>query len=213
MRSAAKKTSPRYAAARRRLYSAAMGLFRKKGFEATTADEIATAAGLSRATFFNHFGSKSAVLRFFGEELEEEVTSLLAARRADTPPLDELRRLLLSMSAAAEAQRENLKIVLVHSIEDGTYFSQPTPARVRILHEIEQLLAEAQKRGEARTDLTALALANQIVALYNHGVVAILFSGQRAEDAVARLWEFALGGLTGTAAPASRTATKRQLGP
>ena len=197
--------SPRYQEARHRLYESAMRLFRTKGYAATTADDIAAAAGMSRASFFNHFGNKSAVLRFYGQELEETICATLAARDPSASPLAELRRILLSMTSAAEAQRENLRIVLVHSIEDGTYFSQPTPARARIFKAIAALLADAQTRGEARTDLDSPALAAQIVALYNNAVVGILFSGQTAEDAVARLWEFALGGLTGS--PAERATT------
>ena len=197
--------SPRYQEARHRLYESAMRLFRTKGYAATTADDIAAAAGMSRASFFNHFGNKSAVLRFYGQELEETICATLAARDPSASPLAELRRILLSMTSAAAAQRENLRIVLAHSIEDGTYFSQPTPARARIVKAIAALLAEAQASGEARTDLDSPALAAQIVALYNNAVVGILFSGQTAEDAVARLWEFALGGLTGS--PAERATT------
>ncbi len=187
-----------------------MRLFRTKGYAATTADDIAVAAGMSRASFFNHFGNKSAVLRFFGEELEETIGTTLAARDPAASPLAELQRILHAMATAAEAQRANLRIVLVHSLEDGTYFSHPSPARARIARAIAALIADAQHRGEVRTDLAAPALAAQVVALYNNAVVAILFSGQRAEDAVARLWEFACGGLTTTTA--ARTATSPSPG-
>lgn len=201
----APQKTTRYQDARRRLYEAAIRLFRTKGFDATTADDIAAEAGLSRATFFNHFGNKSAVLRFFGQDLEEQVCSLLAGRADGTAPLDELRRILLAMASAAEAERENLKIVLIHSLENGTYFSEPTPARARILQQITDLIAEAQANGEARTDLTARALAVQLVALYNNAIAAILFSNQTHKTAISRAWEFALGGLNGPA-----TAAKKQ---
>jgi len=188
-----------------RILAAAQRLLASGGFEALKLSAIAREAGESKASIGYHFGNKSAVLRFYGQELEETICATLAARNPDTSPLAELRRILLAMTSAAEAQRENLRIVLVHSIEDGTYFSHPTPARARIFKAITALLADAQTRGEARTDLGAPALATQILALYNNAVAGILFSGQTAEDAVARLWEFALGGLT--AAPATRATT------
>ncbi|MFD4562617.1 TetR family transcriptional regulator, partial [Streptomyces sp. NPDC058469] len=43
---------------RRELAAAAMELFATKGYEATTVDEIAAAAGVARRTFFRHFRSK-----------------------------------------------------------------------------------------------------------------------------------------------------------
>lgn len=199
----------RYREARLRLYGSAMHLFRTKGFEATTADEIAAKAGLSRATFFNHFGNKSAVLRFFGQDLEEKISEFLAGRKPDTTPLAELQRILLAMSTSAEAQRENLKIVFVHSIEDGAYFTEPTPARIKIFKHVAALIAEAQSRGEARTDLSARALATQLIALYNNAVVSVLFANQTAAAAIDQLWNFALGGLTAAApCPAKRKKAK-----
>lgn len=188
-------STERYQEARRRLYESALRLFREKGFDATSADDIAADAGLSRATFFNHFGNKAAVLRFFGQDLEAKVCTQLGEATSATSPLAELRRILLLMATEAEAQRANLRIVLVHSLQDGTYFSEPSPARARIFQHLAGLIAEAQKRREARTDLAAAALATQVVGLYNNAIIGILFGQQSAADAVGRLWAFALGGL------------------
>jgi AcrR family transcriptional regulator len=44
------------------LEDAATELFLEKGYHNTTVDEIAARAGVSRATFFNYFPAKSAVL-------------------------------------------------------------------------------------------------------------------------------------------------------
>ena len=47
---------------RKQLISAAMRLFKDKGYEQTTVAEIAAAAGFSTKTFFNYFASKDEVL-------------------------------------------------------------------------------------------------------------------------------------------------------
>ncbi|MFD0382178.1 TetR family transcriptional regulator [Streptomyces stramineus] len=47
---------------RRKLAAAAMELFATKGYEATTVDEIAAAAGVARRTFFRHFRSKEEAI-------------------------------------------------------------------------------------------------------------------------------------------------------
>lgn len=44
------------------LLDSATQLFGSKGYNSTTAEDIATAAGSSRATFYLHFNSKSAVM-------------------------------------------------------------------------------------------------------------------------------------------------------
>src|SRR5579872_5890996 len=47
---------------RRRLERVAVGLFAQRGFERTTIDDIAAAAGIGRRTFFRYFGSKNDVI-------------------------------------------------------------------------------------------------------------------------------------------------------
>jgi AcrR family transcriptional regulator len=50
------------ALARETIWQAAIDLFREKGFEETTLDDITTAAGTSRRSFFRYFESKSDLL-------------------------------------------------------------------------------------------------------------------------------------------------------
>src|SRR5580692_1570030 len=54
--------------ARERLQAAALDLFATRGFEQTTATEIAQAVGLTERTFYRHFVDKREVL-FYGQEL------------------------------------------------------------------------------------------------------------------------------------------------
>jgi AcrR family transcriptional regulator len=54
--------------ARERLQTAALELFATRGFEQTTAAEIAQSVGLTERTFFRHFADKREVL-FYGQDL------------------------------------------------------------------------------------------------------------------------------------------------
>jgi len=47
---------------RERIRQAALELFRRKGFSATTVEEITTAAAVAKGTFFNYFPTKEAVI-------------------------------------------------------------------------------------------------------------------------------------------------------
>jgi len=53
--------------AQRRLQAAALELFATRGYEQTTAAEIAAAVGLTERTFFRHFSDKREVL-FYGQD-------------------------------------------------------------------------------------------------------------------------------------------------
>lgn len=70
---------------RRELAAAAMELFATKGYEATTVDEIAGAAGVARRTFFRHFRSKEeAIFPDHDDTLVRAEAVLNAAPRTST---------------------------------------------------------------------------------------------------------------------------------
>jgi len=185
------------AGARRALFEAAMELFRERGFDETSVEEIAARAGFSRATFFNHFGSKAAVLRYFGEHVTGVMEATLAAARPGTPPLERLRRVLLAMAREAEGSREDWRIVFTYSLRDPDFLVVPTPARRRFVETVAGLLAEAQELGQARKDLGATEQAAQVVALYKFAVMSVVVEGLSAKAAIATAWRFAEGGIHG----------------
>ena len=73
--------------ARRRLQGAALELFQERGYDDTTAAQIAARAGVTERTFFRHFKDKREVL-FDGEQLfRETLAAGVAATPADADPL------------------------------------------------------------------------------------------------------------------------------
>jgi AcrR family transcriptional regulator len=68
-----------------------MRLFLEQGFEKTTVEQIAAAAGLSRTSFFRYFGSKEDVVLGHLEELGQRVLDALTARPAAEPAWQALR--------------------------------------------------------------------------------------------------------------------------
>src|SRR5271156_1614856 len=77
---------------RRELELIALRLFTSQGFEATTIEQIAAEAGVSKRTFFRYFGSKASVL---WSEFDHEVDTIRAALAevpATVPMMDAIRR-------------------------------------------------------------------------------------------------------------------------
>ena len=70
---------------RRALTLAALELFRTKGYNATTVEEIANAADVSPRTFFHYFGSKEEVLFGGHDERRRNLISVLRDRLGAEP--------------------------------------------------------------------------------------------------------------------------------
>ena len=89
----------------RRLQQAALELFRERGFDQTTAAEIAARAGVTERTFFRHFPDKREIL-FEGESiLRTALTTAVAAAPADLEPLCVLLRSFHAVEALLEGNR------------------------------------------------------------------------------------------------------------
>jgi AcrR family transcriptional regulator len=74
--------------AQQRLLAAALDLYATRGFEQTTAADIAQSVGLTERTFFRYFADKREVL-FAGQELFQQVfVDGVAAAPQDASPLD-----------------------------------------------------------------------------------------------------------------------------
>lgn len=70
---------------RRRVFDAALAVFRRDGFATCRIDDIAKAAGVSRGTFYFHFPAKEDVLVQLLREAERGVVALLTQLPPTTP--------------------------------------------------------------------------------------------------------------------------------
>jgi AcrR family transcriptional regulator len=91
----------------RAIRDAAMTLFTDQGFEATTIEQIADAAHVSRATFFNYFPSKEAVVFEQDPSARENWQALMDARPPDEPLWTSLSAILVGF---AETLRERMPL-------------------------------------------------------------------------------------------------------
>jgi len=79
-------------AVRRVLAGVALELFERQGFERTTIDQIAAAAGISRRSFFRYFETKEDVALVHGEGFARSLAEALRARPAAERPWAALRK-------------------------------------------------------------------------------------------------------------------------
>jgi AcrR family transcriptional regulator len=76
------------------IIDAAIDLFERNGFDATTVEEIAAAADISPRTFFRYFESKIDVVMAEKGEDHQDIETLLAARPANENPIEAMRQVI-----------------------------------------------------------------------------------------------------------------------
>jgi len=145
---------------REQIESVALSLYRERGYEGTTVEEICRRVEVSQPTFYNYFPSKEAILaehamRGFGEPLKALLTDPSSIQL-------KLRRYFKSV---AEQMMRDAK--LWHAIAiSGAYNPVRNPSLLksaevgtRVLTEV---LAQAQKKGELTKDFSAERLASML---------------------------------------------------
>jgi AcrR family transcriptional regulator len=80
---------------RRKIYDAAMEMFRDKGFEETTMRDIATKAGVALGGAYYYFSSKDAIVLAFYAEMQESSDSPIREALAARKKLNERIRCVL----------------------------------------------------------------------------------------------------------------------
>ncbi len=93
---------------REALAQAAFELFRQKGFEATTAAEIAAAANVSRRTFFRYFPSKDELLFIDNGPRLARFCELLSQREPGEHAFAPVRRACLSIAEEYMGERDKI---------------------------------------------------------------------------------------------------------
>ena len=86
-----------------RITDAGVSLFLEKGYQATTLDEIATAAGISRRTFFHYFKSKDDILLQLQSGMGKMIGEAVRRAPQDVRPLDAVRDAVLEICSAIPA--------------------------------------------------------------------------------------------------------------
>ena len=105
------RTTTKGARRREAILAAAAGLFRERGFRATSLDDIGAAAGVSGPAIYRYFASKHELLARLIEDAavawRETVDEVLSQ---DTPPLVTLER-LIDAAVALQLESGNLRVV------------------------------------------------------------------------------------------------------
>lgn len=196
---------------REELVNAAWTLFRERGFDAVTTNEIADAVGLSRRSFFRYFTAKEDLVFHWLTEQGEFVLPILRDLAATATPLDALKHTFLELADLHDAQPE-LTHFRTHLIFDtaslsGRYHDEHARWEGRFM----QVLARRQTRSVAKD----LELRVQVAISITTFVVAIRsWADAAARDSlrpwVAKAFAAITPPGTTTSAAGTRKATKKK---
>lgn len=172
--------TPSPSAARTQVVAAALELFESQGFEATSVEQIARAAGVSRSTFFRQFGGKEDVVFADHEALLDEMRQWLAKDHRDPwlAVCEASEHVFRHFASDPEVARRRYRVV------------RQVPAlrerEIVTVFRYERLFDDYLRASVPGLDpLEAVGFAAQVTAVHNH-VLRRLLRGSRVRPAVLR---------------------------
>jgi TetR/AcrR family transcriptional repressor of nem operon len=155
---------------RTRIIQTAGEMLYRQGYNSTSVDDIAAAAGVSKSNFYYHFPSKEdlglAVLSVRREQLE---SLLIGTLRDETQrPLARLKDFLTALVDHQENQLDRRGCPFGNLVAEMTEHSERMRCFLsgvfsEMIGDIAGVIEEGQQLGEVRTDLDAHELATLLV--------------------------------------------------
>lgn len=210
---------------RRRLYEAALEVFRRDGVPGSRIDDIVRAAGVSRGSFYFHFPTKEDVIFELMRETERRITGALDALPPSAPLPRVVDSVITSLVEIWEADPRLLPEVASIGLRTAaSALAETEPGRLR--DKLAARFRTAVGRGELSTLLPAEILSdlylghtlggllawcgNQQASMRTvlEGVTLLFWNGARGQDKPARRTV-----RTPPAAPRSKARSTRSASP
>lgn len=152
---------------REKIFKVAVKLFRDRGFEATTVDDITERADVAKGTFFNYFPRKEAVLAYLSErrlvQAEQNAEAISAATR---PARQNLIALYLHAASAYAEDRELSRFVLNELMARAFAPSDDAGHGPRWRALTTRILEQARNAGELAPDLDLTRAESVLTGVY-----------------------------------------------
>jgi AcrR family transcriptional regulator len=151
------------------LQKEAMRLFLKKGFEATTIEEIAESVEVSPSTFFNYFSSKEDLV--LQDDLDPVMIAAFNEQPAELSPIAALRAAMKSMFSGLTKEQEAMmqqRMALVQRDPD---------VRAAMLNQFAGMVDQvaevlAARVGRSATDFAVRNLAGALIGVLMSALLA-----------------------------------------
>lgn len=192
-----RKTKEEAAVTREQLLKKALAVFSKKGYAATTLQDIASEAGVTRGAIYWHFGSKAELYNTLIREYADRGNQIVQQAASEGGSLiDILRRVFIRQLEVIENDREIRALMELHLFKTGPVpeLKEGRQQQIESSHGLIEMLADIMQQGidagDLRADVDAGNMARAFLALQN-GLIQLWVSSPERYSLAANANSFA----------------------
>ncbi|MBG9789689.1 TetR/AcrR family transcriptional regulator [Brevibacillus laterosporus] len=160
------------------IFMQALKLFKEKGFENVTVEEITKACGIAKGTFYNYFPKKEAILLHLGKtQLESFYQSII--HYADEPNVKRKLTLLFHNLFARYTEHPDLiRLIILELMRSTLHIQEEISVVQRFREAITSMLDDAQKSGQLSEQMISEDVASVLVGVYFNTLMVWLSSDE-----------------------------------
>lgn len=157
---------------KRKIFETSMDLFAKKGYEATSIEEITSVVGVAKGTLYYHFATKEEIFNFLVEEGMKLLKNSVEIKCSNLEnSIDKLKAITL-IQIKVTAKYENFISIILSQIWGQEIRNKKCREYVfEYVTMIEDIIKEGIQKGELiEGDSSIMASRNIWLYLFNNGI-------------------------------------------
>jgi AcrR family transcriptional regulator len=174
------------------ILDAADAAFREKGFEATSVEEIANRAGLTRKTIYNLFASKDDIASQLIVRVEANDAPYRDRMKAGEDVFSLLEGVFLDSAHWCLANPSLAKLALAPAERPSL---EPPPDRPSFQRLVRDILVLGQRQGVIRKDDDPNFMALVLLGIYGQAMLSALPGGQFSENEIRHIIRIVVEGI------------------
>ncbi|PUA36914.1 TetR/AcrR family transcriptional regulator [Paenibacillus elgii] len=162
------------------IFTHAIKLFKEKGFDNVTVEEITQACGIAKGTFYNYFPKKEAVLLHLAVSQLESVHETIQNNKNMPYLKQQLLHLFSNLFHQYAEQPDMVRLVVSEMMRADMFIN----AEMRIIEKFRQALAalldDEKNKGQLTTQATSEDIAAVLTGVYFNSLMIWLSAGTDA---------------------------------
>lgn len=148
------------------IFLQAIQLFKEKGYEAVTVQEIVSVCGIAKGTFFNYFSRKDDILLYLGTSQLEKLTKQLNHYHYIENPKELILVLLGDLLKRLTEHSELMKLVVMEIMKSSYLVENEYNSIQKLQKSIESIVEQAKINGTLQSEHETPIIASSIISTY-----------------------------------------------
>ncbi|MED3797988.1 TetR/AcrR family transcriptional regulator [Lysinibacillus capsici] len=164
------------------IFLQAIQLFKEKGYEAVTVQEIVSVCGIAKGTFFNYFSRKDDILLYLGTSQLEKLTKQLNHYHYIENPKELILVLLGDLLKRLTEHSELMKLVIMEIMKSSYLVENEYNSIQKLQKSIESIVEQAKINGTLQSEHETSIIVSSIISTYFHTLLSWSLQHREEKD-------------------------------